>query len=136
MYFIDANIFLELQLNQQRADQCDAFLRKIQKGMIKAVTTDFHLDTIILIMEKYGKSPADLRLFISSLIGFSGLEIHFLSVADRLKAIKHMEEFKLEYDDALAYQAMKKLNISSIVSYDKHFDSLSNITRQEPQQLV
>jgi predicted nucleic acid-binding protein len=87
-------------------------------------------------MEKYGKSPADLRLFISSLIGFDGLRIYSLSLTDRLKAIKHMEEFKLDYDDALAYQTMKKLNIPNIISYDKHFDHTPNITRQEPAQLV
>jgi len=135
MYFLDANIFLELELDQQRADQCDLFLRKIQRGLIKAATTDFHLDTIIIIMEKYGKSPADLRLFISSLIGFEGLRIYFLSLTDRLKAIKCMEEVKLDYDDALAYQIMTKLNIHNVVSYDKHFDSIPNVTRQEPAQL-
>ena len=112
------------------------FLRKIQKGLITAAITDFHVDTIIIIMEKYGKSPADLHLFVSSLIGFEGLKIYFLSLMDRLKAIKHMEEFKLDYDDALAYQAMKKLKILNVVSYDKHFDSLHDITRQEPAQLV
>jgi len=136
MYFLDANVFLELALGQQRADQCDLFLRKIQRGLIKAVTTDFHVDTIILIMEKYGKSPVDLRLFISSLIGFEGLRIYFLSLTDRLTAMKHMEEFKLDYDDALAYQVMTKLNIKSVVSYDKHFDSIRHITRQEPAQLI
>ena len=57
MYFLDANVFLELALDQQRADQCSLFLRKIQKGLIKAVVTDFHVDTIMLMMEKYGKSP-------------------------------------------------------------------------------
>lgn len=136
MHFIDANIFLELQLDQQRAHHCDLILRKIQKGLVKAVTTDFHIDTIIIVMEKYGKSPADLRLFISSLIGFDGLRIYSLSLTDRLKAIKHMEEFKLDYDDALAYQTMKKLNIPNIISYDKHFDHIPSITRQEPAQLV
>lgn len=50
MHFLDANIFLELALDQQRADQCDVFLRKIQRGLIKAVITDFHVDTIILIL--------------------------------------------------------------------------------------
>ena len=136
MYFVDANIFLELELDQQRADPCDLFLRKIQGGLIKAVITDFHVDTIMIIMEKYGKSPAELRLFISSLIGFEGLRIYFLSLTDRLRAIRHMEEFKLDYDDALAYQAMTKLNIRNVVSYDTHFDSIRNITRQEPAQLV
>lgn len=58
-------------------------------------------------MERYNKSPADLRLFISSLTGFEGLKICFLSLTDRLRATKHMEEFKLDFDDALAYQAMK-----------------------------
>lgn len=136
MYFLDANVFLELALDQQRADQCDLFLRKIQRGLIKAVVTDFHVDTIMLIMEKYGKSPNDLRLFISSLMGFEGLRIYFLSLMDRLTAIRRMEEFKLDYDDALAYQVMTKLNIKSVVSYDRHFDSMRHITRQEPAQLV
>lgn len=136
MYFVDANVFLELQLDQQRADQCDLFLRKIQRGLIKAVTTDFHVDTIIIIMEKYGKSSTDLRLFVSSLIGFEGLRIYFSSLTDRLKAFTHMEKLKLDYDDALAYQAMTKLNIPNVVSYDRHFDSIPNITRQEPTQLV
>jgi hypothetical protein len=136
MYFIDANIFLELQLDKQRADHCELFLRKVQKGLLKAVTTDFHIDTVIIIMERYDKSPANLRLFISSLTGFEGLKIYFLSLTDRLRATKHMEEFKLDFDDALAYQTMKKLNISNIVSYDKHFDSIPNIARKEPAQLV
>jgi len=32
-------------------------MRKIQRGLIKAVVIDFHVDTIMLMMEKYGKSP-------------------------------------------------------------------------------
>lgn len=84
MHFIDANIFLELQLDQQRAHHW----------------------------------------------------IYSLSLTDRLKAIKHMEDFKLDYDDALAYQTMKKQNIPNIISYDKHFDHIPDITRQEPAQLV
>jgi predicted nucleic acid-binding protein len=52
---------------------------------------------------------------------------------DSSAIFKAIKENKI---DALTYQAMKKLNVSDVVSYDKHFDSLRNMMRQEPPQLV
>jgi len=136
MHFLDANIFLELELDQQHADQCELLLRKVQKGLIKAVTTDFHIDTVLIVMENYGRSASELSIFLSSVIGFEGLRIYFLSLADRLFCMKYIEELTLDYDDALAYQAIKRLSVESIVSYDRHFDSLPGITRLDPEILV
>ena len=83
-------------------------------------------------MENYGKTPHELRIFISSLYGYRGLSIYYLSLFDRISATRYMEKHGLDFDDAIAYSIMKKLGINKIVSYDKHFDSLKDIVRLEP----
>ena len=73
--FIDSNVFLELELDQKHADECEMFLNKVRKNLVKAVTTCFHVDTILVVMENYGKKPDELRKFLSSLLGYKGLKI-------------------------------------------------------------
>ena len=134
-YFIDSNVFLELELDQERADECEVFLNKVGRGLVRAVITGFHIDGILIIMENYGKSSDDLKTFLSSLLGYKGLEVYLLSLIDRISATKWMNEFNLDLDDAIAYHVMKRFNIDKIVSYDKHFDSIKDIIRLEPSQL-
>ena len=126
---------MELELDQERADECEVFLNKVKSGLLKAVTTGFHIDRILIIMENYGKSPSDLKTFLSSLLSYKGLEVYLLSILDRISATRWMDELKLDLDDAIAYHVMKRLNIDTIVSYDRHFDSIKDITRLEPSQL-
>ena len=134
MYFVDANIFLELLLEQKRADHCESFLTKIKNGKDEAVITDFLVDTILLVLERHGKGSAELATFVSSLSAYKGLRVYFLSLADRLFATRHMKEFGLDFDDATAYQAMKRMNINTLVSFDDDFDVIDGITRMEPDK--
>ena len=136
VYFVDSNIFLELELDQEHADECEAFLNKVKVGTLKAIITCFHIDSILIVMENYGKKPHELRTFISSLYGYKGLRIYYLSLFDRISATKYMEKYGLDFDDALAYSVMKKVGINKIVSYDKHFDSLRDIIRLEPSHFL
>jgi len=41
MILIDTNIFLELFLGQEKAQECEEFLNKVSKGEIDAVITTF-----------------------------------------------------------------------------------------------
>ncbi|MEM2784142.1 MAG: hypothetical protein QXF09_04885, partial [Nitrososphaerota archaeon] len=52
---LDSNIFLEIELAEQHAEACKLFLSKVRDGFIKSVITDFHVDSIITVMENYGK---------------------------------------------------------------------------------
>jgi len=40
----------------------------VRDGDVKAAVTDFHIDSIVLIMEKYGKSWDEIGLFLASLL--------------------------------------------------------------------
>ena len=133
--FVNSNVFLELELDQELTDECEIFLNKVRKGVLRAITTGFHIDSILIIMENYGRSLSDLEIFLSSLLGYKGLEVYTLSILDRISATRWMDKLNLDLDDAIAYHVMKRLNIDKIVSYDRHFDSIKDITRLEPSEL-
>ncbi len=132
MPLIDANIFLEVELRQKRLQQCKTCLEGIQDGKIEAVTMNFILDTISILMDSFGCNPAELRRFHLSLYKYKGLSIYDLTIADRVVATDYMKKFKLDFDDATACAAMKALGISEILSMDKHFDKVPDIKRTEP----
>jgi len=105
--FVNSNVFLELELDQERVDECEIFLNKVRKGVLRAITTGFHINSILIVMENYGKSPSDLEIFLSSLLGYKGLEVYTLSILDRISATRWMDKLNLDLDDAIAYHVMK-----------------------------
>ena len=126
---IDTNIFLEVQLDQNKATQSKQLLQLVQKDTIKGYITDYTIDSIVLIMEHYKKSPKEIQTFLSSLLAYKGLEIYTLSIFDRILATKHMQTLGLDYDDACQYQAMKVLKLDIIASFDTDFDRIKQIKR-------
>ncbi len=135
-YLVDANIFLELQLGQQKADICEKVLRKFSVGELEGLLVDFAIDTIVIVMENYGKGANEIRTFLSSLVGYKGLSIHFSSLIDRIMATNHMRDYGLDFDDALTLQAMKENRVDKIISYDKDFEKVPFIKRVQPENLL
>ncbi|RLI18123.1 hypothetical protein DRO49_02650 [Candidatus Bathyarchaeota archaeon] len=136
LYFIDSNIFLELELDEEHAAACGALLRALRDGALRGVTTLFHIDSILIVMEQYGGGPRELRLFLSSLLAYKGLRVLPLSLPDRIRATGYMEQLDLDFDDALTYHAMRKLGVKKIVSYDHDFDKIAEIERIEPEFFI
>jgi len=135
-YLVDANIFLELMLSQQKADVCEKVLRKFSVGVLEGLLVDFAIDTIIIVMENYGKGVNEIRTFLSSLMGYKGLSIYFSSLIDRIMATNHMRDHRLDFDDALTLQAMKENGINKIISYDKDFEKVPFVKRVQPESLL
>lgn len=134
-YMVDANIFLEVELKQERGKFCKAFLNKLKRGDMEGLTTDFIIDTIAIIMEDYGKSWAEIRKFLLSLTRYQSLRIYSLSLADRIITTEFMKLYNLDFDDGTTYQAMRACDINQIVSYDNHFDSIPQIERVIPEEI-
>lgn len=132
MQLIDANIFLEVLLKQKRVRECKAYLKRARTGEVKAFTTNFIVDTISISMDQAGCKPSQLRKFQLSLLKYKGLTVYDLTMADRVAATEHMEEYSLDFDDATAYAAMMSTEIKEIVSMDKHFDKIKGIMRIAP----
>ena len=93
------------------------------------------VDSIVKVMENEEKRLSKISLFLSSLLAFNSLEIYFLSLYDRIEATRHMQKFKVDFDDSTAYQAMRSLDVKKVVSFDRDFDRFSDIERIEPEQV-
>lgn len=133
---LDSNIFLEVELAEQHAEACKRLLGKIRDGDIKSVITDFHIDSIVVVMESYGKGWREIVLFLASLLRYKGLKIHSTNLGSRIRATNFMKDYNLDFDDALAVQALKELLIDTIISYDDDFDSVKWVKRCTPEELL
>ncbi len=128
---IDANIFLEVLLKQEKYLICAEFLRKIQEGEAEAIITTFTIDGIILALERHGQDTKSMKIFIHSLFNYAGLKIYVATIKDRLQAISHMS-LGLDFEDALTLQCTLSNNEKEILSFDRDFDKIKIIKRVQP----
>lgn len=133
---VDANIFLELELGQSKSADCKGFLSEVARGRLKAVTTDFILDSVAVVMEDRGSSASDIRKFFASLLLYKGLLVHNLDLKGRVLAADEMETEGLDFDDATSVATMRRFGIKEIVSFDRDFNGIRGITRIEPKSAL
>lgn len=130
---IDTNVFLEVLLLRSRKEECERFLEKLRVGEKKGVVTDFSIHTILLTMSRL-RLWEELKIFLSALSAYNGLEIHVTSLADEFKAVDLSMKTKLNIEDAVQYSTALGRKVNGIVSFDRHFDGLE-IPRMEPKDL-
>ncbi|MCD6369687.1 MAG: type II toxin-antitoxin system VapC family toxin [Thermoproteales archaeon] len=134
MFLIDANIILEVLLEQERYKECEEFLEKVRRGEIEASISRFSLYSIELIMIRYGKI-GELKLFLTLLSTFRGLTVITTLPIDDVHVLEVMRKFNLDFDDAINYYIVKKYKMKGIISFDKHFDK-TDIKRVEPVDVL
>ncbi|MBS3088414.1 type II toxin-antitoxin system VapC family toxin [Candidatus Pacearchaeota archaeon] len=131
MYLIDTNIFLEVLLNQERADECESFLKSIDKSKDSFYVSSFTLHSIEVIMARNNKTEA-LESFLSFITRSKIIRVDTVT-SDESTAVKDMKEFQIDFDDSIQLAVCKKYSLS-IVSFDKHFDK-TQVKRLEPGQV-
>jgi predicted nucleic acid-binding protein len=130
-YLIDANIFLEAQLEQGKSEACKDFLSEVRDGNIEAVFTMFHADTVAVMMENKWFQDK-ISGFMLSLYMYDGLDVFTLELSGKAEAV--MSENGLGFDDSVAVQTMEELEIEKIVSYDDDFDGVKD--RVTPEEVL
>ena len=131
-YLIDTNIFLEVFLQQEQEKDCLRFLKKVEKGEIKAVITSFSLHSIAIILEKL-KGIESYRKFLEIIVNFEGLMIYSTTPKDEIEVCKISNEFNLSFDDAIHYYVTKTFHLK-LVSLDADFDK-TDLQRILPSQI-
>jgi len=127
MLLIDTNVFLELFLGQEKAEECEKFLQEISMGELEAVVSKFTIHAI----EASLNNSALILTFLRNVQNSLGLDVYETSIEEEMAASMLMDKIKLDFDDAMQYYLAKKLGVEAIVSYDKHFDVV-DIRRKEP----
>ena len=131
MLLIDTNVFLELMLGRERADECERFLIKVSSGELEAAVSKFTVHAVEALLN----DPNLILAFLRNVQNSLGLSVYETSLDDEIATSMLMDKLKLDFDDALQYYIAKKLGAKAIVSYDKHFDRV-DIQRKEPSAFL
>ncbi len=131
MYLVDTNVWLELLLDQEKAEQVRAFNEKFEATLL--AITEFSLYSIGVILSRLNKDDV-FADFLSDSIEDSGVAIVRLTTKDLSKLVASRQELGLDFDDAYQYAAAKKHRLT-LISFDSDFDKTVR-GRKTPMQVL
>lgn len=82
-----------------------------------------------------GRGWRNITFIFSFPSSHKGLKIFPKGLSGRIKAAFIIRDYGLDYDEALAVQALRELSAEIIVSHDEDFDSVNWIKRLEPRRI-
>ena len=115
---IDTNVFLEILLEQRRAEEAKDLLRKVDQHDF--FISDFALHSVGLLLLRQRK-PEVFRSFLSDMISNAGIIQLGLTPLEMEEVIQASGNFRLDFDDAYQYAVAERYGLR-IVSFDSDFD--------------
>jgi len=131
MYLIDTSIFLEILLEQEKANEAEKFLREVPAERLHI--SDFSLYSIGIILFKLRKHGT-FSEFVEDVFVNGGIALLRLSFLDFEEVVKASKRFDLDFEDAYQYVLAKKYNLK-IVSFNSDFDR-TDTERVLPAQVL
>jgi predicted nucleic acid-binding protein len=131
MYLLDSNIFLELLLDQDKADEVEKLLRSVQREEL--CISEFSLYSIGIVLFRRKLYEAFVRL-VDDLILTGGIRLLRLTPEDVRQLAEAARQFNLDFDDAYQYALAERYNLT-IVSFDSDFDRTER-GRKTPADLI
>ncbi len=131
MYLVDSNVWLELLLEQERADDVRRFFQVVEARYLSL--TEFSLYSIGIILTRLDKE-AIFEEFLSDTVEDSGIGRIQLDTIELKQLLTIRRRFRLDFDDAYQYVAAEKHNLT-LVSFDSDFDRTER-GRKTPEALL
>ncbi len=134
MRWLDTNIVLRFLTNDDpaKARACLELFQRVQHGEEELATSETIVAEVTYVLtSQYGLSHAEIAARLRPLLAMSGLKLPYKRVVQRgLERYATMPQ--LDFEDALAVEHMMRLGVTEILSYDRDFDRVVEIDRQEP----
>lgn len=140
--FLDSNVLIHAFLKPKKnitqrgreiKRKSEDIVKNLQSGNLKVVMTTAQIFEVANIAESWiGHQAA--REILGFIITLPNIKIYAVTPNDLEEALKVAEQYKdnkIGCNDCVTYVAMKNANISEILSFDKHFDTLAGVTRIE-----
>lgn len=130
---IDANVFVEIGLSQQRQQECWNFLRALDEGLLpeQAYITDFALHAIELLL--YKKNRPFLREILL-MIHEDKIKVVRPSAHDDICTLGVLNDIELDLDDGFQFMATNKL-MTYLITFDKHFKK-THLPTKTPSEVL
>jgi len=131
MYLLDTNIWLELLLNQERADEVHIFLEEVPVSQL--LITDFTLHSIGVVCSRY-KRPQAFKDFLQDIVVNGRISLSIIPIDELSTVVDTTIDLGLDFDDAYQYVCAERAD-ATLITFDKDFDSTSR-GRQMPAEVL
>jgi len=128
---LDTNIFLEVILDQERANEARTLLSEVEGH--EFFISDYSLHSIGLLLFRRGKHEV-FRQFLEDMVLGVGVAVITLSAQEMESLIEAAQRFGLDFDDAYQYAVAERYGLT-IVSFDSDFDR-TELGRKIPKDLL
>jgi len=130
MYLVDTNVWLELLLEQAKADEARQFFQGMESTSL--AITEFSLYSLGVILTRLKKDDV-FEDFLSDAIEDSGVMRIRLETAELKEILAVRRRYRLDFDDAYQYVAAGKYGFT-LVSFDSDFDH-TELGRKQPSEV-
>ena len=131
VFLVDTNVWLELLLEQERAEEVRDFLSTIEPSLL--ALTDFTIFSIGIILTRLGKDQL-FSDFTADTLEQGEVTSLRLNTSDMRDLLAVGQQFRLDFDDAYQYLAAEKHGFM-LVSFDSDFDRTER-GRKTPKQII
>ena len=118
MYLLDTNIFLELLLEQEKADTVRVFLKSVSTSQL--AISDFTLHSIGIVLVRLNKLPV-LNSFLDDILVQGNIWMYSIPPEQLSEVLQFVTDYGLDFDDAYQYTISVQYDLQ-IVSFDHDFD--------------
>ena len=129
-FLIYTNIFLEVMLNQQHAQEAKSFLQ--ESDIHEYFISDFSLHSIALILLRR-RAFNLLERFIADTVRSGSIRVLGVPPDDLMQVVDAAQQHGLDFDDAYQYVLALQHELP-IISFDSDFDR-TPLGRQRPNEI-
>ena len=137
MRFLDTNIILRYLTRDDpaKAQACFLLFQQVKQGSEQLQTTESVIAEATYVLTSprhpYKLDHATITALLLPIVRLRSLKIPRKRVV--IRALELYEQYpRLDFEDCLNVATMTQDNLQEIVSYDRGFDNVPGITRQEP----
>jgi len=130
-YLVDTNVWLELLLDQEKANVSSEFFDLIPTSQL--YISDFTIHSMGVILSRFKKYDILKKVLIDLFVD-GHIEQVSLESTDLLTVIDNIQSLKLDFDDSYQFTVASKYNLI-IVTFDKDFNA-KGIRKKLPEEII
>lgn len=137
MKFLDTNVIIRYLTrdDEQKAEACYQLFQRVDTGDEILLTSEAIIAEVTYVLSSnrapYRLNHNEIRARLLPILMLRGLRMPQKQVCINALDI-YASSHSLDFEDALSVAHMQQQSITQIISYDKDFDQIPNIQRQEP----
>ncbi|MGB2693911.1 MAG: PIN domain-containing protein [Dehalococcoidia bacterium] len=133
--FVDTNIFLRYLTRDDplKAQRCFELFQSVKAGREDATTSESVIAEVVYVLSSpkhYDVSREQIRQLLVPMLTLRTMRLN--NRRTYLRALDLFVDYAIDFEDALSIAHMERQGLTSILSYDRDFDQVPEIIREEP----